>query len=97
LEALLSIKMSKYSDSKRVFVDPRTMNEYKYADELRKYKWKPALERAGIQYRYPYQCRHTYASMMLSQGRNPMWVAKQLGHSDRGMIRRVYGGWLPSE
>ena len=73
------------------------MNEYKYADELRKYKWKPALERAGIQYRYPYQCRHTYASMMLSQGRNPMWVAKQLGHSDRGMIRRVYGGWLPSE
>lgn len=97
LESLISIKKSNYSDSKRVFIDPRTMKEYKYADGLRKYKWKPALERAGIQYRYPYQCRHSYASMMLSQGRNPMWVAKQLGHSDWGMIRRVYGRWIPSE
>lgn len=70
------------------------MKGYKYADGLRKYIWKPALTKAKIQYRYPYQCRHTYASMMLSSGANPLWVAKQMGHADWGMIRKVYGRWI---
>lgn len=93
-EALVSLKNSKFIDSKRVFVDPRTMKEYKYADGLRKYIWKPTLQKLNILYRYPYQCRHTYASMMLTQGKNPMWVAKQMGHADWGMIRKVYGRWI---
>ena len=96
IEAIESIKLSKYSDSKRIFIDPRTMREYKYADGLRKYVWKPTLAKLKIPYRYPYQCRHTYASMMLSSGANPMWVAKQMGHSDWGMIRKVYGRWIPN-
>jgi len=94
VQALNSIKSSKFFDSKRVFIDPKTMKEYKYADGLRKYTWKPTLEKLNIPYRYPYQCRHTYASMMLSSGKNPMWVAKQMGHSDWGMIRKVYGRWI---
>ena len=94
VQALASIQSSKFFDSKRVFIDPKTMKEYKYADGLRKYTWKPTLEKLNIPYRYPYQCRHTYASMMLSSGKNPMWVAKQMGHSDWGMIRKVYGRWI---
>lgn len=94
IEALKSLKNTDFVDSKRVFIDPKTMKEYKYADGLRKYIWKPALKKSNIQYRYPYQCRHTYASMMLTQGKNPMWVAKQMGHSDWGMIRKVYGRWI---
>jgi len=39
---------------------------------------------------------HTYASMMLSAGEHPMWVAKQMGHTDWTMIARVYGRWMPS-
>jgi integrase len=95
VQALLLIKKSKFFDLKRVFIDPKSMKEYKYADSLRKYVWKPTLDRINIQYRYPYQCRHTYASMMLSSGKNPMWVAKQMGHSDWGMIRKIYGRWIP--
>ncbi|GAB5391876.1 MAG: hypothetical protein Altm2KO_21750 [Alteromonas macleodii] len=94
VQALRSIKSSKFYDTKRVFVDPKTMKEYKYADGLRKYIWKPTLEKLNIRYRYPYQCRHTYASMMLSNGKNPMWVAKQMGHADWGMIRKIYGRWI---
>lgn len=94
VQALLLIKSSSFFDSKRVFIDPKTRKEYKYADGLRKYIWKPTLENLKITYRYPYQCRHSYASMMLSEGRNPMWVAKQMGHSDWGMIRKVYGRWI---
>ncbi|WP_455154104.1 Arm DNA-binding domain-containing protein [Cupriavidus campinensis] len=58
--------------------------------------WKSALKRAGVRYRNPYQTRHTYASMMLSAGEHPMWVAKQMGHADWTMIARVYGRWMPS-
>lgn len=54
-----------------------------------------ALKKAGIRYRNPYQTRHTYASMLLSAGENPMWVAQQMGHKDWAMIRRVYGRWIP--
>ncbi|WP_218419968.1 site-specific integrase [Alteromonas lipotrueae] len=93
-DALQTLKKTKFFDSHRVFIDPRTMKEYKYADGLRKYIWKPTLEKLKIPYRYPYQCRHTYASMMLSAGKNPMWVAKQMGHADWGMIRKIYGRWL---
>lgn len=62
---------------------------------IRKTMWVPALERAKVRYRYPYQTRHTYASMMLSAGENPMWVAAQMGHSDWGEIRRRYGRFMP--
>lgn len=94
IEAINSLKTTKYINSNRIFIDPKTMKEYKYADGLRKYVWKPALKKMNIPYRYPYQCRHTYASMMLTQGENPMWVAKQMGHADWGMIRKVYGRWI---
>ena len=94
MDAIVKLKATKYIDAKRVFIDPKTMREYKYADGLRKYIWKPTLEKLEIPYRYPYQCRHTYASMMLSQGKNPMWVAKQMGHADWGMIRKIYGRWI---
>lgn len=58
--------------------------------------WQSALKRSGVRYRNPYQTRHTYASMMLSAGEHPMWVAKQMGHSDWTMIARIYGRWMPA-
>ena len=54
-----------------------------------------ALRKGGVRYRNPYQTRHTWASMMLSAGEHPMWVASQMGHKDWGMIRRHYGRWIP--
>lgn len=58
--------------------------------------WQTVLRKAGIRYRNPYQTRHTYASLLLSVGENPMWVASQMGHADWGMIRKRYGRWIPS-
>jgi integrase len=94
IDALNLILNSEFYDNYRVFIDPKTKTTYKYADGLRKYIWKPALILANVKYRYPYQCRHTFASMMLSQGKNPMWVASQMGHADWGMIRKTYGRWI---
>ena len=36
------------------------------------YHWNKAIKLAGIKYREPYQCRHTYASTLLSNGENPL-------------------------
>lgn len=58
--------------------------------------WQPAIRSTGVRYRRPYQTRQTYASMLLSAGEHPMWVAKQMGHSDWTMIVRRYGRWMPS-
>lgn len=93
-EALLNIHAKHKLSENRVFINPKTMSSYKNAEGIRKYIWKPALDKASVHYRCPYQTRHTFASMMLSDGKNPMWVASQMGHSDWGMIRKVYGRWV---
>lgn len=78
-----------------IFQNPRTGERWTGDQPIRKTLWSHALKRAGLRYRNPYQTRHTYASMMLSAGEHPMWVAQQMGHTDWGMIRRIYGHWIP--
>lgn len=97
LAALKAQKESTWMKGEEIFQNPRTLERWGGDQPIRKGLWAHALKRAGVRYRYPYQTRHTYASMMLSAGENPMWVAQQMGHSDWGMIRRVYGRWMPDE
>lgn len=77
-----------------VFRDPKTNERWKYDGVPRERYWQPALKQSKVRYLKPYACRHTYASTMLTNGENPMWVARQLGHQDWGMIRKVYGRWI---
>lgn len=78
-----------------VFRNPGTGERWTGDQQIRDL-WVRILKLAGVRYRYPYQTRHTYASMMLSAGEHPMWVAKQMGHADWTMIAKVYGRWMPS-
>ncbi|MGR6737318.1 hypothetical protein ACU2GK_14570 [Pseudomonas chlororaphis] len=77
-------------------MNPNSGEPWEESGEIRKVIWLPALRKAGVRYRRPYQTRHTYASMMLSAGEHPMWVASQMGHKDWTMIARIYGRWMPS-
>jgi integrase len=77
-----------------VFLNQRTGQRWKSDQPIRKTVWIPALLKAGIEYREPYQTRHTFASMLLSAGKNPMWVSLQMGHRDWGMIIKTYGRWI---
>jgi integrase len=51
----------------------------------------------NITYRNIYQCRHTYASTLLSNGENIWFVATQMGHIDTEMLIKRYGHWIPQE
>ncbi|MBF3683609.1 site-specific integrase [Burkholderia pseudomallei] len=77
-----------------IFLNPRTGKPWS-GDQVIRLAWVRVLKLAGVRYRNPYQTRHTFASMMLSAGEHPMWVAKQMGHKDWTMIGRIYGRWMP--
>lgn len=65
------------------------------SDMLLKGFWRPHLESVGVRYRGPNNCRHTYASQLLSTGAVPLdWIADQLGHTSTAMIWRHYGKWI---
>lgn len=74
------------SDGKRMF-------DYEHISR----PWKTLLSRLKIRYRTPYQMRHTFASQLLSDGENPHFVAKLLGHKTVEMVYRVYGRWIPKD
>ena len=79
----------------RVFCHPLTRKPFYMDQEIYRF-WESLLRKAGVPFRNPYQTRHTYASLLLSAGENPMFVAQQMGHRDWGMIRKRYGRWIPS-
>jgi len=43
--------------------------------------WKPALERAEVDYSPPYDLRHAFASLQIRAGMSIPELAEQLGHS----------------
>lgn len=53
-------------------------------------QWRHAYERAGLHAPRPYDLRHSFASLLLAEGRTIHYVAKQLGHSPE-MTSRTYG------
>ena len=95
LAALIAQKPFTFDANNRIFHNPKTNSPWITDGQIRKSAWTPILKAADIPYRNPYQTRHTYASMLLSAGEDPMWVAHQMGHADWGMIRKTYGRWIP--
>lgn len=93
LAALTAQKEHTYIAGEQIFNNPRTDKRWS-GDLTIRGAWKRALQLAKVRYRRPYQTRHTFASMMLTAGESPMWVAQQMGHKDWTMIARVYGKWI---
>lgn len=96
--ALAAIERQKawtFLAGQRVFHNPIKNTPWTNDQKVR-LAWVAALKAAGIRYRRPYQTRHTYASMMLTAGENPAWIAGQMGHADLAMLFRSYGRWIKS-
>lgn len=97
LAALCAQKEHTFEGGMIVFHNPLHNAQWSGDAAIRESAWKPALKDAGVRYRNPYQTRHTYASMMLSAGESPIWLANQMGHVDTTMIFVKYGRWMETK
>lgn len=76
-----------------IFLNPTTGCQF----ENDKTAWRPwhrAVMLSGVRYRKPYNTRHTFATLNLMAGANPMWVARQLGHTSMKMLLENYSRWI---
>lgn len=66
------------------------------ANNFTKRVWRPLLAYLDIEYRRPYQTRHTTATLMLAAGESPEWIARVLGHSTTEMLFKTYSRYVPN-
>ena len=65
-----------------------------HPSNLRRRIWIPALEEAGLEVREMKQTRHSFATISLSSGKNPLWIAKVMGHRNTDMVIKVYAKYV---
>lgn len=94
MQALISQKAFTYLKNKEIFQNMKTGERWTGDRPIRNGVWRPALRKAKVSYRRPYQTRHTYASMMLTAGEDIAWLAKQLGHSSAITTMNVYAKFI---
>lgn len=82
-------------DEQTVFTTPETDGPVR-CDNFRCRAWRTVLKQLGIEYRSPYQSRHTYCCLLLAAGENATWVARQMGHTSTEMIFTTYGRFVPN-
>ncbi|UYO94689.1 tyrosine-type recombinase/integrase [Pollutimonas sp. M17] len=76
-----------------VFRNPSTGKPWNDEQTQRRI-WAAALAAAKVRYRPPKECRDTSVTLSLQAGADPVWVAKQHGHSLMVMMRD-YAKWIP--
>jgi integrase len=63
-------------------------------DKISSHYWRPLLKELDIKYRNLYQMRHTFASLMISNGEDILWVSHMLGHKDSSTTLEKYARYI---
>lgn len=95
-EAILALKEVSFGNSKYVITKPNSKDPYSDSNSWSN-AWVRVVDKAKVKRRNSYQTRHTFASLLLSQGENPLWVARQMGHKNTEMIFKRYGRWINAD
>ncbi|USE68787.1 hypothetical protein CTT31_06490 [Pseudoalteromonas maricaloris] len=82
------------TSSGNLVIEPCSRKQLTCSAQLRKNIWIPVLKKSGLRYRHPYQARPTFATMLISKGRNLWWAADQMGHDGPEMLFRHYGNYI---
>lgn len=78
------------------FVFPNSQGNPLDHGNVRDRVWKPTLEKIGMEYRRPYETRHTAATLWLASGEAPEWIARQMGHANTKMLFETYSRYVPN-
>ena len=60
-------------------------------------RWEAARDACGLTSHRLYDCRATFASVLLSRNAPLLWVSKMLGHANATTTLKSYARWMPSE
>lgn len=63
---------------------------YRQSSSITDTHWKPLLKRCTMAHRVLYNTRHTFATLMLKNGEDILWVSKMLGHTDVSTTMKYY-------
>jgi len=96
IETLKNQKQFTFLQGKEIFHNPYT-NKPWIGDRPIRNQWTTILKNAGVRYRYPYQTRHTFATLSITAGEQIGWVSKQMGHTDAGFTYKTYAGWIDED
>ncbi|GAA9151263.1 site-specific integrase [Helicobacter pylori] len=90
-KVLKELKASEPASKKMIFLSiPKRTQEFQKA-------FKALLKALNLKDRKLYTTRHTFASLMLSQGEEAMWVSKTLGHKDLNTTYSTYSHYIPKQ
>ena len=86
---LLSIKSENQELEKPVFTSPKgnPIDDHNFRNRA----WKSVLSKVGVEYRKPYNTRHTLISHALDRGMNPVEVAQLTGHDVQTLYENYAG------
>ena len=92
LEALEKQKPQTFFKQGYVFINSNTDTPYTHPTKFCNSHWKTIIRRAGIRYRRPYNCRHTFATMVISAKNkvNTWELIKWMGHTSAQMLEQHY-------
>ncbi len=88
---LKELKASEPANKKMIFLSiPKRTQYFQQA-------FKKLLKALNLKERKLYTTRHTFASLMLSQGEEAMLVSKTLGHKDLNTTYKTYSHYIPQQ
>ncbi|EGR3070292.1 integrase [Vibrio parahaemolyticus] len=92
LEALLNQKAHTFLAFDYVF--KRDGGHWKDARRIRDLLWNRVIKKSGVRHRRGYNCRHTFATMNISQNVNLWQLSQWLGHTSPEMLFKHYGSYI---
>lgn len=94
----------KYFKSQQLFTGLRNefvfMNKSNTFHENNKHfyaLYQRALKKLGIELRNLHNTRHTFASVMLNNKVDPLWVSSMLGHESLNITLKIYTHYMPKK
>ena len=96
LAAIEDQKQYTFKLQQHIFHNPNT-NEIWSSPKIYREAWIRIFKKTDITYRYPYQIRHTFATMMLGAGENLMWVSYSMGHKSTKETLDTYARWITDD